>query len=263
MSRDIFDAIPSWAVFLLTCVVILGALEFGYRLARWRKKAVTTDQNAPIGVATGAILGLVSFLLAFTFGIAASHYDARKATVLEEANAIGTAHLRADFLPEAQKAEAAALLRDYTQLRLSAALARVNRQEYDEVVRRSEEIHGKLWRLVVSNAATDPTPVSALLVSAVNDVIDVHSKRITHGVHNRIPMAIWLGLYAVSCVGIASAAYRISQSANKRSDMLPALTFAFAAVMTLIADLDDPRHGFLLNDQAPLQATLTIFDAGN
>ena len=66
----------------------------------------------------GSILALLAFMMAFTFGMAGSRYNTRRAAVLDEANAIGTAYLRADLLPDAHRAEVRALLREYVDVRL-------------------------------------------------------------------------------------------------------------------------------------------------
>ena len=81
------DVLPLWAVFLAEIVVGWLALEAGYRLGRWRHACTTEEKDAPVGAMVAAILGLVAFMLAFTFGLAASRYNAKRQTVLEEANA--------------------------------------------------------------------------------------------------------------------------------------------------------------------------------
>ena len=79
--------LPLWSVFVLTFAICLGAVEAGAALARfavrWSKE---TEPEAPLGSLVGAVLGLLAFILAFTFGITASRFDARKQLVLEEAN---------------------------------------------------------------------------------------------------------------------------------------------------------------------------------
>jgi hypothetical protein len=64
------------------------------------------------------MLGLLAFLLAFTFGMAASRFELRRELVLDEANAIGTAYLRAALVPEPHRTEIRTFLRDYVDSRL-------------------------------------------------------------------------------------------------------------------------------------------------
>jgi len=53
-----------------------------------------------VSVVSSLILGLLAFILAFTFGMLSDRYDAQKSLVREEANQIGTVWLRTDFIPE-------------------------------------------------------------------------------------------------------------------------------------------------------------------
>jgi hypothetical protein len=111
MNTEPLDVLPLWGFFVLAIALALVALEFGYRLGKWRHAHALDEKDAPIGAMVGAILGLLAFMLAFTFSLAASRFDARRTTVLEEANAIGTTSLRARLLPEPQRSEVAQLLR--------------------------------------------------------------------------------------------------------------------------------------------------------
>jgi hypothetical protein len=97
---DPLDAFPLWGLFTVTIVVILLAIEGGYRLGRWRSHRTDQEKETPVGAAVAAGLGLLALLVAFTFGLAASRFEARREVLLDEVNAIGTAYLRAGLLPE-------------------------------------------------------------------------------------------------------------------------------------------------------------------
>jgi hypothetical protein len=78
------------AAFLYPAIAVLiaGAGELGNLIGRLFRK--THTEGGDIGTVTGAALGLLALLLAFSFSIALSRYDARRGMVLEEANAIGS-----------------------------------------------------------------------------------------------------------------------------------------------------------------------------
>jgi hypothetical protein len=118
MSLEHLDIVPLWALFLAACVSLWLALEGGYRLGSWRHARVPEEKETPVGAMVGSILGLLAFMLAFTFGLAATRFEARREAVLEEANAIGTTYLRARLLPQPLRTEAAKLLREYVDTRL-------------------------------------------------------------------------------------------------------------------------------------------------
>jgi len=71
-----------------------------------------------IGTLTGAALGLLALLLAFSFSLALSRYDARRTLVLEEANAIGSTANFALMLPEPARKPIHKMLRAYTEVRI-------------------------------------------------------------------------------------------------------------------------------------------------
>jgi hypothetical protein len=250
MSVEILDAIPLWGLFLAGAAIVSIALEGGYLLGRWRRAHGSEEKDAPVGAMVGAILGLLAFILAFTFSMAASRFDARRQVVLEEANAIGTTYLRARMLPEPQRTEVAKLLREYVDVRLSPI--QDGRVTITEVIARSEALHEQLWLQATIAAEKSPTPITAIFVQSLNDVIDVHAKRVLAGLRSRIPMSIWCGLFTLAFIGMASMGYQAGLSATRRSPASVLLILAFAGVLLLIADLDRGQEGFLRVSQAPM-----------
>ena len=96
----------------VTIILIAGAAEIGAWLGRQSRR--TTDEKPETGTLTGAALGL----LAFSFSLALSRYEARRNWVLEEANAIGSSANFALMLPEPAQKPILDLLRAYTARRL-------------------------------------------------------------------------------------------------------------------------------------------------
>ena len=118
MDTPLFYQLPIAVLFLGTIVASLAAIEGGRRLGL-RLNRQDSESSGSIGSAVGATLGLLAFILAFTLSLASSRYDARKQLVIDGANAIGTAYLRTDFLPEDQREEAQRLLREWVGLRVA------------------------------------------------------------------------------------------------------------------------------------------------
>jgi len=117
------DAIPISLLFAGTVIVVMLAIEAGYRLGSSAHKRAVAEKESPVSAISASILALLAFILAFTFGIVSNRYDAKKALVREEANAIGTAYLRSDFLAEPDRARTATLFREYVSQRLAAVQA--------------------------------------------------------------------------------------------------------------------------------------------
>jgi hypothetical protein len=196
----------------------------------------------------GATLGLLAFILAFTFGLAAARFDARRQVLLDEANAIGTTYLRAGMLPERAE-EIRGLLRDYVRARLDA----IQSGNIAEGVRRSENIQHQLWTEAETVGGKNPNSILVgLFVQSLNETIDLHAKRVQAGLRSRIPGAIWLGLFAVAALSLATMGYHAGLSGTRRSLAIVAVAFTFSVVIELIADLDRPREGVLRVSQQAL-----------
>jgi len=242
------DALPLWALFIVILLVVLLSVECGYRLGRYRRGRQEQEKEAPVGTMVGATLGLLAFILAFTFGLAAARFDTRRQVLLDEANAIGTTYLRAGMLPERGE-KMRALLRDYVGVRLDA----VRSGNVAEAIRRSENIQQQIWAEADAVAEKNPNSiVVGIFVQSLNEMIDLHAKRVQAGVRSRIPSAIWLGLFAVAVLSLATMGYLEGLSGTRRSLAVIAVAIAFSVVIELIADLDRPQEGVLRVSQQAL-----------
>jgi len=242
------DAVPLWVLLVCTVVLILASVEVGVRFGKYRRHRSESEKEAPVGSMAAAALGLLGFLLAFTFGMAATRFDIRRDLVLEESNALGTAYLRAGFLPEPQRAKTQTLLREYVDIRVSVSQT----GKLEQVVARSEELHGALWAEAASAGEKGAQPVLVgLYVQALNDVIDVHAKRLS-AIRSRIPTTIWFVLYAVTILSMTALGYYSGLNDTHSTPAIVVLVLIFSAVMWLIADLDRPREGMLTVSQQPM-----------
>jgi hypothetical protein len=247
-SHGPLDALPLWGLFMAILLLVLLAVEGGYRLGKSRRSRSEQEQAAPVGAMVGATLGLLAFILAFTFGLAAARFDTRRQVLLDEANAIGTTYLRAGMLPD-RREEIRALLRDYVDTRLEA----VRSGKIAEGIRRSEHLQDQLWAQAVAVGENNPNSiVVGLFVQSLNEVIDLHAKRVTAGLRNRIPGAIWVALFAVAVLSLAAMGYHAGLVATTRSLAVLAVALTFSAVIGLIADLDRPQEGVLKVSQQAL-----------
>ena len=242
------DFLPLWGLFVATLLIVLLSIECGYRLGRYRHKLSEQEKESPVGAMSGASLGLLAFLLAFTFGLAATRFDTRRELVVDEANAVGTSWLRAGFLPE-HRQEIRALLRQYVDVRLET----VQSEDIRKGIRRSEQLQNQLWAQTVDLAEKNPSSiVVGLFIQSLNEMIDLHGKRVATAFLSRIPAAIWATLYAVATLALAAMGYHGGLAGTRRSLAILAVAFTFSAVMWLIADLDRPQEGTLKVSQQPL-----------
>ena len=242
MFHEPLDLIPLWLFLPMAIAVGMLAVEGGYHFGRWRHANAADEKDAPVAAMVGSIFGLLAFMLGFTFSLAAARFDARRQAVLEEANAIGTTYLRARLLPEPERSEIMHLLREYTELRTHG----MTEARIAEVITRSQELHEQLWSRTVAVAGKNPAAImTGLFVQSLNQTIDLHSKRVLVGLYSRIPSSIWLVLFGLAIIGMASAGYYAGLTGTRRSPEMPILTIAFAVVLLVIVDLDRAHEGIL------------------
>ena len=136
-----------------------------------------------------------------------------KEVFLDEVNAVETAHLRATLLPEPHRTEIQNFLREYMDVRLEA----VRSGRVEEATRRSKELHDRLWSQAVALGETNSGPPARLSIESLNEVINLHTKRVTESLWSRIPGILWFVLYAITGVGIATLGYSSELSGTNRS----------------------------------------------
>ena len=240
--------LPFSVIFAFTLVFVFLSILGGIRLGAIMKQP--EEGEASIGSIVGASLGLLAFLLAFTFNMTANRYDQRKQLLMDDVNAIATAYRRAGMLPQSSAAETRALLREYLDLRVRVA------QEPDSLIdmlARSREIQNQLWSEVEKIIAQERISIShSLYIQALNQMFDTHAKRVTLGLQYRIPDAIWLGLYLITAMAMVTVGYQSSLSRQHRYPVYLVLAIAFSAVIVMIADLDRATGGSVRLSHQPL-----------
>lgn len=219
-------------IFAVGLGVILGLSEIGWQLG------VRAEGKGGSNLATleSAMLGLLALMIAFTFSMALSRFDARRDAVLNEANAISTTALRARLLPEPNRAETLKLLTEYVQIRL-------------DIIRTGTSL------------AERKAAVVRLFIESLNLMIDDQGKRLA-ALRSRVPNIVLVALFAIAAVAGAFAGYASALDAKRTRLPVYAMGLLIAAVIFLILDLDRPSSGFITNNQQPMidtAATIAAF----
>lgn len=246
------DTLPLWVLFVALAVVLWLSVEMGSLLGASRRKRTEKETESSVGAMVGGTLGLLAFLLAFTFGMAASRFDNRRNLVLDEANAIGTTFLRTSLLPDPYRTETRRLLREYVDVRLKAVRPGVPPEKLVQGIRRSEELQGLLWSQAGAAGEKNPVATTALFISSLNEVIDLHAKRVTVVLRHRIPGIIWIALCSIAVFSMLSMGYHAGLTRATRTLSMLALILAFAMVLVLIVDLDRPEEALFRVNQGAL-----------
>ena len=249
MNLDMIESLPIAVIYACIASVMLVFCEVGYRTGDRARTRQDKEAPASLGSMVGGLLAMLAFVLAFSFSMAATQHDLRKTNVLEEANAIGTAYLRADLLDQQHRTALRELLREYVDVRLQAAEG----APVEVSLAKSVEIHARLWAQVSSAAIQSPNTNTALAVQSINAVIDIHEKRLTAAVHNRIPGVVWLGLLLISALTMTTIGVQVGLTGKRRLIAVIPLALAFSVLVTLVVDLNRPQSGLItIGQQAML-----------
>lgn len=221
--------------FVTLCVsVVIGAL------LRRRRRNLDRDTHENYTVILGAALTLLGLIIGFSFSMATNRYDQRKNYEEAEANAIGTEYLRADLLPATDAEKVRALLAKYVDERILFYTDR-DKQERGRVNAYTAQLQNELWSVVKNAAALQPTPVNALVVSGMNDVLN--SQGYTQAAWwYRIPGAAWVLMISIAVFCNLMVGYGI-RDLKAELRLIPILPLIVSIAIYLIADIDSPRGG--------------------
>lgn len=241
--------------FLEPILLVVGAFlasEIGYRLGRhYGPQGDAFDKQ--LGMISGATFALVAFLIGFGFAGAGTRYVDRLDLVVKEANALGTAWLRADALPQPARGELKEALRQYTASRLELLEVR-DRPQALALLAKVGPQHERLWDIALKGTAGNPQ-LMLVVMPSLNEVIDLHTSHLS-AARRHIPTAIMVTLLLSTALALALASFGNGQAGRR----FPILNFmyglALAAAVWMTLDLDHPRHGTIQITVQPLVETL-------
>ena len=226
-----------------------------------RRPHLSEEMRPDFSVILAASLTLLGLIIGFSFSMATARYDLRKTYEEAEANAIGTEYVRADLLGPAEASQVRNLLRQYTELRIQAYRIHAYKRRYwddlTQINRQTAQIQNQLWVAASQSALAQPTPVRALAVAGMNDVLN--SQGYTQAAWwNRIPVGAWCLMFAIALFCNVLLGYGAHKVDLRLFLVLP---LAVAISFFLIADIDSPRGGVIRVRPQNLESLQAGFNA--
>lgn len=240
---------------LLPISLLAGAFvasEVGYWLGR-KEGAQDETFTKQFGVIRGATFALVAFLIGFSFSGAASRFVDRLDMIVKEANALGTAYLRADVLPQPMRGDLKAALRKYTTDRLEL-LDSLDSGTTALLLSKVGTQHERMWEVALGGTEGNPQLMRVVLPS-LNDVIDLHTTHLS-AARRHIPTPIMIALLAFAALALALAGFGNGQVGRRFPILNFAYGFVLATALWMTIDLDHPRQGTIQASVQPLIDTL-------
>lgn len=235
-SESFIVSTDAWLLVLVLLLVMLLMVYVG------RKVGFKSNQHpeSNSGTVVSAILGLMAFLLAFTFGMSGARYDTRRGNIVHEANAIGTAILYADLYPEEERKAFRNDFKQYLEERIQYFNNGVTSESGPKV-----DYGKKLWdRAVRLSFNSDYFVAAQQMLPALTTMLDANTTRLI-GEISRVPDSI---VWMLFIIAVVSAFYLGYSSVGKgRIDWFVTTGFCVltCVIIFITLDLDRPRRGLI------------------
>lgn len=245
-------------------VSLVLAIEAGYRVGRKAQPFSTEATTSHVSAVQASLLGVLALLLGFTFSLSLQRYDSRSEAVVDEANAIGTAYLRAQLLPPSVRSEVQTLLSSYVDERVQeGTIPLSNEAERQALLAKASQDQGALWRYAVQAAEEDKSPTtSGLFIQSLNELIDSYGRR-NAALDRHVPEVVLLLLYGTFLMTWGIVGYAAGIAGHRVSSAAYIMLVLVLLVVFIIIDLDRPRRGLIEVDQSSLTSLQSAIHAGD
>jgi hypothetical protein len=238
-------------LFAAMSVAAMAARLLQRRLVQSQGPGRDADKDSAEGYVVSAVLGLLALLIGFTFSLAVDRFETRRHLVLEEANAIGTAYLRSQLLPEPHRARMTGLLARYADNRVVLAKAAPGSPAQLQLLATNDALITDIW--AGASAAFDSIkalPFSNVYLNSVNALIDLDASRKTAR-QAHVPAEVFaiLFIYMITTAGVLGYVLRGARGSLTAGFLLALLALS----LMLIIDVDRPVHGAIAENQKPME----------
>lgn len=244
--REVMYDQSSFLIAGILLVSMVFAIEVGYRIGRRTQALASEPSKAQINTIQASLLGILALLLGFTFSLSLQRFDSRSEAVVDEANAIGTAYLRAQLLPLSVRSKVQQSLREYLDLRLRAgAVTLDNAAEREQFLVKANQTLDSVWRYALQAAKEDERPVtSGLFIQSLNALIDSYGKRDAE-LDRHVPEVVLFLLYFAFLMTGVIVGYASGIAGHRASLVTYIMVALIVLLVFIIIDLDRPRRGLI------------------
>jgi hypothetical protein len=249
-EHELLYGFSSIAIASALFFAIIICNEIGFRSGRFIQLRTDNEVKVLTGSIQASILGLLALLLGFTFSMSMQRYDNRSMALIEEANAIGTAILRVQLLPEEFRTDAEELFREYVNLRVSVGKLDLTQQHEREIYNiKITDVQNELWTLAISATNLDPRPVTTgAFVKSLNDVFDSQGKR-NALLQMHVPEVVLVLLFIVFISSGGMMGYSAGLIGKRIVAPIILVSLLITLIVFIIIDLDRPKRGLIQIDQ--------------
>jgi len=249
-----------------TSIALFGAILFAFQLVfyelgfrRGLRRKNASDQRETVGIVVGGMLGLLAFVLALTLTFANDRFADRRDGTLHEANAIGTAWLRAKAVGSPTSEEIAGKLASYIELRKRYVVAEVGDTSIDRLNEETSALQGEIWSLVSKQVRERPDAISAALMTSINDTFDAATSE-RFAFDYRLPNQVFWLLIGMTLVSMGCLGYQLGLIGRPVRILIILLSLMWTVVIVDILDLASTRLGSFRIDAGVYDQTMSSFE---
>ena len=245
---------------LLLALGLVAGVVAAHTLGFWLGSLTRSTDEAfdrQVALVRASTAALVAFLIGFAFSGAASRFIDRLDIIVKEANALGTAYLRADTIAEPQRGELKAALREYTADRVQL-LSGERREQIEPLLAKVSGLHERMWKAAIK-ATQDNAPLMLVVLPPINEVIDLHSTHLALA-RRHLPLPLMAALLGTAAIGVGLLGLGNGRVGRRFSllDSVYGIVLAVALWMTI--DLDYPGIGIIKVSNRSVVETLAAMN---
>ena len=245
MERSIFSKVDAIIICLVLLIGMPVIVKLGNKMRKrfWGSEEIET--NGGVNALLGALFGLWGFILAFSFGQSGSRFESLRSMIVDEANYLRNAIIRADLFPDSIRNVYRTELQKYLEERISYydyAGDEIKFRKNKEEISKTSAI---LWGTTVEVKKRPDTRAEAEdMVAALISLFDIATKRealVSAGIPS--PVSVMLIVLALSICFVGG----FTTHAIQLKEWIVIFTFAFlaATVLYITIDLARPMEGLI------------------
>lgn len=244
-------------------VILFATQILAHEIGCWLGRANRARQKSPetVGAVVGGMLGLLAFVLALTLSFANTRFSERRIGTLTEANAIGTAWLRAEAVGGPRGEEIARLLGDYAKVRSDFVLAGRNDVVLARLTQRTNALQTEIWGHLSAIVREQPTPVASALMAALNDTFDASTNE-RFAYEMRLPPQLFWLLIGMTLLSMGCLGYQFGLRERPSRILVALLTLMWTSIIVDILDLASARLGNFRTGTIAYEWTIQGFKGG-
>jgi hypothetical protein len=254
MAAQLYQ-LPIYTLGLVLFLLLCATSTVGYLFGRRSVRGVEVPETEVSGPVVAGIVGILGLVLAFTYGFSLTQHETRRSARVSEANAVGTAFLRASLLPAEAKQLLQSAILEYAGTRIFQ-LDESGTVGLDRQLQASLKAQAVLWPLALGFSQEHLSPAEkTFLLGAINELLDIHTIRVAVGTE-RMPFIVILFAVGLAVSAFYLIAFSLGQREKPPTLLLGVHAFVVAATFSLIMDFDQSAAGFVRIDDSSMLTTV-------